>query len=64
MSQKYQALNAYQEMKDNYSASTSWRTLKTVAVSLLPADAPMPEDIDEFIEVVLLWAPMSRRLGV
>ena len=66
MSQKYQALNAYQEMKDNYSASTSWRTLKTVAVSLLPADAPMPEDIDEFIEVVVsaLGTNVKKAWGV
>lgn len=50
MSQKYQALNAYQELKDNYSASTEWRTLSTVAVSLVPAGEPMPDYIDTFIE--------------
>ena len=50
MSQKYQALNAYQELKDNYSASTNWRTLNTVAVSLVPVDESMPDYIDTFIE--------------
>ena len=53
MSQKYQALNAYQELKDNYSASTNWRTLTTVAVSLVPAGEPLPEDIDGVVEVLV-----------
>ena len=53
MSQKYQALSAYKELRDNYSASTDWRTLTTVAVSLVPADEPMPEDIDTFVDVMV-----------
>ena len=66
MSQKYQALNAYQELKDNYSASTNWRTLSTVAVSLVPVGEPMPEDIGDYIEflVTVLGTKVKNSWGV
>ena len=66
MSQKYQALNAYQELKDNYSASTDWRTLKTVAVSLVPAGESMPDDLDTFIDVMVsaLTTKVKNHWGV
>jgi len=63
MSQKYQALEAYETLKDNYNSMTEWKTLRTAAVSLVPADDPMPEDIDSFIEGVLLALATKVKAG-
>jgi len=50
MSQKYQALQTYTELKDAYESSTNWQTQATVAVTLVPTDEAMPSDIDAFVE--------------
>jgi len=50
MSQKYQALQTYQDLKDGYDSSTNWKTQATVAVSLVPVGVSVPNNTDTFVE--------------
>ena len=50
MSQKYEALQAYKTLRDNYDSSTEWPCLATCAVHLVPTSEDLPDDTNTFVE--------------
>ena len=66
MSQKYEALQAYESLKEHYDSSTEWPILSTCAVHLVPTSEDLPDDTNAFVEqkVVQLISMVKERFGV
>lgn len=65
MSQKYEALQAYEKLKDNYDCNTEWPILATRAVHLVPTSEDLPDDTNAFVEqkVVQLISMVKERFS-